>query len=64
MATTYGLVLFAMTMTDNVSLVVALRQISIIFGLLMGIYILNEQWYRTRVVGVSMIAIGLVLSLT
>ncbi|QIA66013.1 EamA family transporter [Vibrio astriarenae] len=64
MATTYGLVLFAMTMTDNVSLVVALRQISIIFGLLMGIYILKEQWYRTRAVGVLCIAVGLILSLT
>ncbi len=43
MASTYGLVLFAMTMTDNVSLVVALRQISIVFGLLMGIWLLAEN---------------------
>ncbi|MGR5266722.1 EamA family transporter [Vibrio astriarenae] len=63
MATTYGLVLFAMTMTENVSLVVALRQISIVFGLLMGIYILKEQWYKTRALGVGLISIGLVLSL-
>lgn len=64
MATTYGLVLYAMTMTDNVSLVVALRQVSIIFGLLMGIVLLGEQWYRTRATGVIMIALGLVLSLS
>ena len=43
MAATYGLVLFAMTMTENVSLVVALRQVSIIFGVVMGIYFLKEK---------------------
>ncbi|MFA0521367.1 multidrug transporter, partial [Vibrio sp. 10N.222.55.E8] len=43
MALTYGLVLFAMTMTENVSLVVALRQVSIIFGVVMGICLLKEK---------------------
>ncbi len=64
MASTYGLVLFAMTMTDNVSLVVALRQVSIVFGLLMGIQFLGEKWYLTRGVGVASIVAGLVLTLT
>lgn len=63
MAVTYGLVLFAMTMTDNVSLVVALRQISIIFGLLMGIYFLAEKWYATRASGVVLIIFGLINAL-
>ncbi|CAH6972842.1 Permease of the drug/metabolite transporter (DMT) superfamily [Vibrio chagasii] len=63
MASTYGLVLFAMTMTENVSLVVALRQVSIIFGVVMGIYFLKEKWYMTRGVGVVLILIGLVTSL-
>ncbi len=63
MASTYGLVLFAMTMTDNVSLVVALRQISIVFGLLMGIWLLAEKWYLTRGIGVAFILAGIVLSL-
>ncbi|MEZ8582513.1 multidrug transporter [Vibrio splendidus] len=64
MASTYGLVLFAMTMTENVSLVVALRQVSIIFGVVMGIYFLKEKWHVTRGVGVSFIIAGLVISLT
>ncbi|MCG9568940.1 EamA family transporter [Vibrio chagasii] len=63
MASTYGLVLFAMTMTENVSLVVALRQVSIIFGVVMGIYFLKEKWHMTRGVGVVLIFIGLVTSL-
>ncbi|PMM62352.1 multidrug transporter [Vibrio splendidus] len=64
MASTYGLVLFAMTMTENVSLVVALRQVSIIFGVVMGIYFLKEKWHATRAVGVAFIIAGLVISLT
>ncbi|WP_261886406.1 EamA family transporter [Vibrio pomeroyi] len=64
MASTYGLVLFAMTMTENVSLVVALRQVSIIFGVVMGIYFLKEKWHMTRGVGVVFIIAGLVISLT
>ncbi|WP_117232412.1 EamA family transporter [Vibrio maerlii] len=63
MGATYGLVLFAMTMTENVSLIVALRQVSIIFGVLMGIYFLNEKWHVTRGVGVILIALGLIVSL-
>ncbi|MBW3695619.1 multidrug transporter [Vibrio sp. T187] len=63
MAATYGLVLFAMTMTENVSLVVALRQVSIIFGVVMGIYFLKEKWHATRGVGVVLILFGLVISL-
>ncbi|MEZ8585339.1 EamA family transporter [Vibrio cyclitrophicus] len=64
MASTYGLVLFAMSMTENVSLVVALRQVSIIFGVVMGIYFLKEKWHVTRGVGVVFIIAGLVISLT
>ncbi|MEA3483345.1 EamA family transporter [Vibrio diabolicus] len=64
MASTYGLVLFAMTMTDNVSLVVALRQISIVFGLLMGVWLLAEKWYFTRGVGVLLILSGIIMSLS
>ncbi|MBY7950247.1 multidrug transporter [Vibrio fluvialis] len=63
MASTYGLVLFAMTMTDNVSLVVALRQISIVTGLLMGVWFLAEKWHYTRGAGVVLILSGIVLTL-
>ncbi len=63
MGATYGLVLFAMTMTENVSLIVALRQVSIIFGVLMGIYFLKEKWYLTRGIGVLLISLGLIIAL-
>ncbi|CCN80577.1 putative Phosphonate utilization associated transmembrane protein [Vibrio nigripulchritudo SFn27] len=64
MGVTYTLVLYAMTLTENVSLVVALRQTSIIFGLLLGIVFLKEKWLYTRGVGVICIVAGLVLALT
>lgn len=63
MASTYGLVLFAMTMTENVSYVVALRQISIVFGLLMGGIFLREKLYLIRGIGIVTILIGLVISI-
>ncbi|MGV2987796.1 multidrug transporter [Vibrio sp. E150_011] len=63
MALTYGMVLFAMTMVDNVSYVVALRQVSIIFGVVMGIWFLKERWFYTRGVGVSLVLAGLIVAL-
>lgn len=62
MSTTYGLVLYAMTMTENVSYVVALRQLSIVFGLIFGILFLGEKWLLTRVVGTLLILSGLIIS--
>jgi uncharacterized membrane protein len=64
MGLTYGIVLYAMTMVDNVSYVVAMRQVSIVFGLLMGIWFLNEKWLYTRGIGVTLVLIGLVVALT
>lgn len=61
MSTTYGLVLLAMTMTENVSYVVALRQLSIVIGLVLGIVFLSERLLLTRIVGSVMILLGLVL---
>lgn len=63
MATTYGLVLYAMLLTDNVSLVVALRQVSIVFGLLLAVIILKEKIYLTRIVGSTLIISGLLIAL-
>ncbi|MCG9648001.1 EamA family transporter [Vibrio brasiliensis] len=62
MATTYGLVLYAMTMTDNVSYVVALRQTSIVFGLILGVVFLKERFALTRCAGTGLIFIGLVMT--
>ncbi|WP_333703881.1 multidrug transporter [Vibrio hepatarius] len=61
MSTTYGLVLLAMTMTENVSYVVALRQLSIVIGMVLGVVFLFERLLLTRVVGSVMILLGLVL---
>ncbi len=62
MGLTYGMVLFAMSFTENVSLVVALRQVSIVFGMLMGILFLRERWYYTRGLGVMSIVAGLIIA--
>jgi len=63
MALTYGLVLYAMLLTDNVSLVVALRQVSIVFGLLLAVMVLKEKLYTTRLVGCGLILSGLLIAL-
>ncbi|KJY82799.1 multidrug transporter [Vibrio galatheae] len=62
MSTTYGLVLYAMTMTENVSYVVALRQLSIVFGLILGVLLLKERFALARFLGTGLIFSGLVLT--
>ncbi|KLN66547.1 EamA family transporter [Vibrio sp. VPAP30] len=62
MSTTYGLVLYAMTMTENVSYVVALRQLSIVFGMIFGVVFLRERLALTRSLGTGLIFAGLILS--
>ncbi|TDB04801.1 EamA family transporter [Halomonas marinisediminis] len=64
MSTTYGLVLVAMSFTENVSLVVALRQVSIIFGLVIGVFWLGERFYIPRFFGALFIIVGLMVALT
>jgi drug/metabolite transporter (DMT)-like permease len=59
--TTYGIVLLAMTHTQNVSYIVALRQLSIPIGTLLGVVILKEQGSWPRFVGVTILFLGLVL---
>lgn len=63
MAFTYGLVLYAMLLTDNISLLVALRQVSIVFGLLLAVVLLKEKIYMTRIVGCGLIISGLIIAL-
>lgn len=63
MAITYGLVLYAMLLTDNVSLVVALRQVSIVFGLLLASILLKEELYKPRIVGCALIVGGIIIAL-
>ena len=61
MSATYGLVLYAMTMTENVSYVVALRQMSIVIGIVLGIIVLSEKVLLTRIVGSILILMGLIV---
>jgi drug/metabolite transporter (DMT)-like permease len=54
---TYLLVLFAMQ-TSNVSYVVAVREVSIVFSALFGIIWLGEGHRRCRLIGAFLIALG------
>jgi uncharacterized membrane protein len=56
----YFLVLLAMQMS-KVSYVVAFRQVGAIFGALMGILLLKEPSWKTRITGGLVLAAGLVL---
>lgn len=60
MGGTYGLVLLAMSLTENVSYVVALRQLSIPVGVGLGIWLLREPAYRPRLIGAGLVCAGLV----
>lgn len=61
MTCTYGLVLIAMALTKEVSYVVALRQLSIPVGVLMGVLWLKEPASRAKAVGTLVMLAGLVL---
>lgn len=58
--TAYFLVLMAMTMS-KVSYVVAFRQVGALFGALMGIILLKETQWKTRLTGVLILTLGLIL---
>ncbi len=57
----YTLVLVSMSMVDNVSYIVAFRQVSIPLGVLLGITLLNEPHSRPKTLGVLAMFIGVVL---
>ena len=59
---TYTLVLLAMQFASNVSYIVAFRQVSIVIGVLMGIFMLKEKSTSFKIVGTTLILIGLVLT--
>lgn len=60
MAFTYAMVLFAMTMS-HVSYVAAAREVSVVFGALMGTVLLKESYGRAKVAGSALIAAGIAL---
>ena len=59
---TYILVLAAMNYVKNVSYVQAFRQLGLVIGMLEGIFILRERCTWTKVVGVTLIVSGLVMT--
>ena len=56
----YSLILIAFTI-ERVSYIVGLRQISIVFVVLMGSYILKEKYQMIRLIGSMIIFIGVFL---
>ena len=58
-ASTYILVLWSMQYVENVSYVVAFRQLSIPIGVALGIGLLKESSYPPKIAGVAMICGGL-----
>ena len=59
---TYILVLLAMNYVSNVSYVQGLRQLGLVIGMPEGVLILKERCTLTRVVGITLIVSGLVLT--
>ena len=59
---TYVLVLLAMNYVSNVSYVQVFRQIGLIIGVAAGIIILKEKCTLPKLIGVSLIIIGLILT--
>lgn len=58
---TYGLVLVAMALTEEVSLVVAMRQLSIPLGVLVGILWLGERAAPLKLAGTAIMLVGLLM---
>ena len=53
----YLMVLYAMSLAQ-VSYILSLRQISVVFGALLGVVFLNEKYSRVRLIGSIIIFIG------
>lgn len=58
---TYVLVVWAMAYADDVSYVVAFRQVSIPIGVGLGWFFLGEKLYAPKLLGVGIIVVGLLL---
>lgn len=56
----YGIVLVALGFADNVSYVVAFRQVSLPIGALLAVMLLHERVTATRVMGTLVLLVGLV----
>jgi uncharacterized membrane protein len=52
----------AMQFATNVSYIVAFRQISILIGVLLGLFVLHEKSTPFKIAGTALVFIGLVLT--
>ena len=59
--TAYSIVLVALAFVDNVSYVVAFRQLSIPLGAALGIFALREPAHRPKLIGILIMLVGLAL---
>jgi drug/metabolite transporter (DMT)-like permease len=57
---TYGMVLLSMAYARDVSLIVTFRQVSILAGALMGIFLLKEAAQGSKIMGLAILFAGLV----
>ena len=57
----YGLILFAMAYVSNVSYIQAFRQMSLPLGFFAGVLILKESHSLPKVIGITMIVLGLIM---
>lgn len=58
---TYTLVLISMAFVSNVSYVVAFRQLSVLLGAVLGVFVLHEPRCIPKFIGVSVMFVGVVL---
>jgi drug/metabolite transporter (DMT)-like permease len=58
---TYAIVLVSLAFVDNVSYVVGFRQLSIPLGAMLGVFVLKEAPHAPKLVGVTVMFVGLVL---
>jgi uncharacterized membrane protein len=56
----YLLVLMALQVS-KVSYVTAFRQVGVLFGAVMGIFLLKESYWKTRMTGALILTLGLIL---
>lgn len=59
---TYTMVLLAMQFATNVSYIVAFREVSIVIGVFLGIFVLKEKSTPYKIAGTALIFVGLVLA--
>ena len=57
--TTYTLALISLAYVNDVSYVVAFRQLSIPLAAILGILILKESYYRPKLIGIATLVVGL-----